>query len=587
VSVAERNVTRAAILVEELVRLGCTWFAIGPGARSTPLALAVARHPRAQSTVHADERALAFWAIGVARATARPAAVITTSGTAVANLLPAVVEADVAQVPLVVLTADRPPELRNSGANQTIDQVKIFGSAVRHYAELNLSDSGFSEPALLAAVDRAVAASLASPAGPVHLNVPIREPLGHELPAAPSDPRLEGWVDSPDPWARPLVGAATLSVPQVQGLADILSATRRGLLVLGALDDDGERFAATRLAQHLGWPVVADVTSGLRLGGRIPNLLAPIDLLLASRQFRMALGAEVVLQLGGGVVSKRLPEWIAETAPRHVVVRESARVPDPCHSMTDQVVAELSELSCELGRRVAPRPDTAWVRTLVDAGRTVRALVPRDDLSEPSIARAVSLLGAPVFVGSSMPVRDLDEFGAVEGPAVAVAANRGASGIDGTIASGLGWGSALGRPCVIFLGDQALLHDQGSLALARGTPHLVVVVNNGGGGIFSKLPVAHQGAVFETHFANAHDRELGEVARGAGLVHQAPASLEAFQDAAAAARASGDATVLELHTDRAETQRLRDRLEAEAVLAVERRMARLVPLTALPNEARA
>lgn len=584
-STAERNLTRAALLVEELVRLGCTWFAIGPGARSTPLALAVARHPRAHSTVHTDERALAFWALGVARAVARPAAVITTSGTAVANLFPAIVEADVAQVPLIVISADRPSELRGSGANQTIDQVKIFGSAVRHYAELTLSDVGFSEPALLAAIDRAVGASIGSPPGPVHLNVPIREPLGHELPAAPSDPRLAGWVDSPDPWARPLVGAATLSVPQVQGLSDILSSTRRGLLVLGALDDEGERFAATRLAQHLGWPVVADVTSGLRLGARIPNLLAPIDLLLASRMFRDALNAEVVLQLGGGVVSKRLPEWIAETAPRHIVVRESARVPDPCHSMTDQVVAELSELQCELGRRVMPRPDAAWVRSLVDAGRTVRGLVPRDNLSEPSIARAVSLLGAPVFVGSSMPVRDLDEFGALEGPAVAVAANRGASGIDGTIACGLGWAQALGKSCVIFLGDQALLHDQGSLVLARGTPHLVVVVNNGGGGIFSKLPVARAGAVFETHFANAHDRELADVARGAGLAYGAPTSLEAFQDAAASARSSGEATLLELHTDRAETQRLRDRLEADAVAAVERRMSRPVPLVALPDEA--
>jgi 2-succinyl-5-enolpyruvyl-6-hydroxy-3-cyclohexene-1-carboxylate synthase len=585
VSTAERNLTRAALVVEELVRLGCTWFAIGPGARSTPLALAVARHPRARSIVHTDERALAFWALGVARAVARPAAVITTSGTAVANLFPAVVEADVAQIPLIAISADRPPELRGSGANQTIDQVKIFGSAVRHYAELTFSDAAFSEPALLAAVDRAVGASTGPLPGPVHLNVPIREPLGYELPAAPSDPRLAGWVDSPDPWARPLVGAATLSVPQVQGLSDILSSTRRGLLVLGALDDEGERFAATRLAQHLGWPVVADVTSGLRLGARIPNLLAPIDLLLASRTFRDALGSEVVLQVGGGIVSKRLPEWIAETAPRHIVVREGARVPDPCHSMTDQVVAELSELQCELGRRVVPRPDAAWVRSLVDAGRTVRGLVPRDDLSEPSIARAVSLLGAPVFVGSSMPVRDLDEFGALEGPAVAVAANRGASGIDGTIASGLGWAQALGKSCVIFLGDQALLHDQGSLVLARGTPHLVVVVNNGGGGIFSKLPVARAGAVFETHFANAHDRELADIARGAGLAYGSPTSLEAFQDAVASARASGEATLLELHTDRAETQRLRDRLEADAVAALERRMSRPVPLVALPNEA--
>ncbi len=419
----------------------------------------------------------------------------------------------------------------------------------------------------------------------MHLNIPIREPLGHDLPTAPADPRLAGWVDSSDPWARPLVGAATLSVPQVQGLADILSATRRGLLVLGALDNEAERFAATRLAQHLGWPVVADVTSGLRLGGRIPNLLAPIDLLLASRAFRKALAAEVVLQVGGGVVSKRLPEWIAETSPRHVVVRESPRVPDPSHSMTDQVVAEISELSCELGRRVVPRADAAWVRGLVEAGRVVRSLVPRGDLSELSIARTVSLLGAPIFVGSSMPVRDLDEFGAVEGPAVAVAANRGASGIDGTLASGLGWAAALGRPCVIFLGDQAFLHDQGSLALARGTPHVIVVVNNGGGGIFSKLPVAKAGPVFETHFANAHDRDLADVARGAGLGHGEPTSLQAFHDAAVSAQASGEATVLEIHTDRGETQRLRDRLEAEAVALLERRIVQPVPVAVLPSTA--
>lgn len=560
-AVARANARRGALVVEELVRLGVPRFCVAPGSRSTPLVAAVAR--RAPSTVFTDERAAAFFAVGLGRATGRPAVVVTTSGTAVANLWPAVMEADLAGVPLILLTADRPPELRQTGANQAVDQVKVFGDAVRWFAELPCpDDSGFADPAVLTTLDTAFARAVGE-RGPVQVNCAFRKPLGHDVPGPIEVP---GWGDGP--WTR---AVPARRMPHLDELAARLS-TARGLVVVGALDAAEDRAAARALVEHLGWPVHADVTSGLRLGGNLPGLLAPFDTLLQSPSFRRAARPEVVLELGGPVVSLGYREWLARIGAFHVRVARDLRRRDPAHTVRLQVEADLSAL-VPMVTEIPTAIDVAWRDRLVEAARAARAVVP-EGWSEPAIACAVCRELGPdgLFVASSMPVRDLDWFGPVGGPVVPVSANRGASGIDGTVATAAGWSCGRGRRAALLVGDQALLHDVGSLALLREHPLVVVVVNNGGGGIFSLLPVAAATEVFERHFANAHDWRFAEIARAFGIEYRAPQDLAALKTALCEATAGP--WLVEVRTDRAENARLHRALAARRVEAAERVLAR-------------
>ncbi|WP_412063558.1 2-succinyl-5-enolpyruvyl-6-hydroxy-3-cyclohexene-1-carboxylic-acid synthase [Rubrivirga sp. IMCC45206] len=576
----------AALLVEELVRQGTTLFVVCPGSRSTPLAVAVASNPRADVLVHWDERAAGFVALGWGRATGRPAAVITTSGTAAANLLPAAVEADADGVPLLLLTADRPQELRATGANQTIRQPPIFQDVARWALDWPVPSPDVPARWVLSTAAHAVHRA-SQPAGPVHLNLPFREPLaatpdGTDTSAALGD--VSRWVESGAPFVRqhaPVGGARVAGDEPGDALVAELWSAERGLVVLGP-GADGR--AATVLADRLGWPLVADVRAERPLDS--DSLVAHADLLLASPAALDALRPDAVVHVGDGrLTSKRLARLLATVKPQiYVQLSPTADRRDPDSLVTDRFVGPPTDLLAALQTAVEDG-ESSWRRgdwrerwaTADRAAVAVLAGLP-DDLSEIAVARAVTATRWRTVVAASMPIRDVEAFVAA-GAGEGVVANRGASGIDGTVATAHGLARGLGKPIVLLLGDLALLHDQTSLALLReGPPVTVVVVNNDGGGIFHRLPVASgPGAVapdtFERMFGTPHGLVFRDAAAQVGLAYHAPETLAALRDAFAHATASGASALIEVRTDRAEQTALRARIEADVAGAVDAALA--------------
>jgi 2-succinyl-5-enolpyruvyl-6-hydroxy-3-cyclohexene-1-carboxylate synthase len=580
----------ADLLVEELVRQGVGLFVLAPGSRSTPLASAVAARPETSHLVHFDERGGAFAALGWARATGRPACWITTSGTAVANGLPAVVEAAVDGVPLLCLTADRPPELRQTGANQTIEQSGIFGEYVRWRFDFPAPTADIPPAFVLSTAAQAVHRALGPPAGPVHLNAMFREPLapepdGRDLPGLPAR-----WREGVDPFTRYLRPAA-VDAHALDALADRLGGVERGLVVAGRLATRAEGEAALRLADALGWPLLPDVGSQVRLGTDDPAACPYFDLALASPAFRQQHAPEAVVYLGGRATSKRLAALLAEARPDPlVVVRNDPHRFDPDHGVTHRVEAEVGAFCHALRGRLAPRAPGPWAAAWREASLAAEAAVdahlasppPQDPslpVSEPGVARALSRQipeGSGLVLAASMPVRDADAFAAPDGPWAFVTSNRGASGIDGTVATAAGLARGLGRGVTLLIGDLALLHDLNSLALLRDLaqpPITLVAVNNDGGGIFHFLPIARHAEVFEPFVATPHGMEFEDAARMFGLAYARPETASAFETAYAEASASSRSTLIEVRTERRANHALHANLLAEVSAAVERTLS--------------
>jgi isochorismate synthase / 2-succinyl-5-enolpyruvyl-6-hydroxy-3-cyclohexene-1-carboxylate synthase / 2-succinyl-6-hydroxy-2,4-cyclohexadiene-1-carboxylate synthase / o-succinylbenzoate synthase len=524
------NATWAWLIVEELVRNGVTTFAVAPGSRSSPLTHAIFRHPGAQVTVCVDERSLAYWAAGHAMATGHPAAVVTTSGTAVANLLPAVVEASLSHVPLLLLTADRPAELRATGANQTIDQVKIFGAYVRHHVDVAPPESHTPGAVALTTVDAAVrhACNPTSP-GPVHINLQLREPLAPI--SAPCSPtliaHLNKWVNCRTPYT---FSPLSLRLPDSQDRAfsaifEALTSAHRGLIVAGELRDAADRAAVHMIMQHLQWPVVADILSGLRLGVQPnppegdPAIICHLDTLLTDSKLHSSLKPDCILQIGSRLVSKRVTELLVASsreASPWLQISERPQRHDEHHAVTHLLQMSASAFATALSEAQAPaQGPSVYGKHLATLDRAAAAclrahvLQPPAHLpiSEPAVAMVLAEHLPDthgLFIGSSMPVRDLDMYAQPRGPrphagGSAVAANRGASGIDGVISTAAGFASGLRRPTTLLIGDLSFLHDSNGLLLLHDRPQnaplTVILINNCGGGIFHFLPI--HGAVDE------------------------------------------------------------------------------------------
>lgn len=550
----------ATLLIEELVRQGVGLFVLAPGSRSTPLTVAVAENPRARHLMHFDERGGAFAALGFARATGMPTAWITTSGTAVANGLPAVVEADADGVPLILLTADRPPELRETGANQTIRQPGIFGPYVRWQIDLPVPDSAIDPVFVLTTAAQAAHRSR-QPAGPVHINCMFREPLtpeGDRLEAARTHPELSDWLTGDRPYTRYPTSTPKISKGEIKAISARLEGVERGLLIFGKSDDPDVAEAAERLAAALGWPLLPDVASGARLGGNASA--AFYDLVLGSSCFREQNTPEAVVHLGGKVTSKRLQQYLVESRPTdYIVVRPDAARYDPTHLVSDRIQSDVVQFCNALCAEyvLSSRPSTwmqMWESASGAAERAVEKALSEDGLSEPGVARAISRLtpeGCGLVVASSMPIRDVDAFAVADGPTLRVTANRGASGIDGTVATAAGFAKGLGRPTTLLIGDLALLHDLNSLALLRdGPPVTVVVINNDGGGIFNFLPISGQEGLFEPYFGTPHGLGFEKAAQMFGLGYDQPGSMVEFVSAYARATDGEASTVIEVRTNR-------------------------------------
>jgi 2-succinyl-5-enolpyruvyl-6-hydroxy-3-cyclohexene-1-carboxylate synthase len=500
--------TFCATLVDEWVRAGLTDAVVAPGSRSTPLALALAAEPRLRLHVHHDERSASFLALGLGLATGRPAVLLCTSGTAAANFHPAVVEAHQAEVPLIVCTADRPPELRDVGAPQTIEQAGLYAAAVRWAFDPGVPDDAM-RPAWRSVASRSVAEAVGPRPGPVHLNLPFRDPLVGEAGELPSG-RADG-----APWHESVVGPAVLDADHVQRLARRLD-RHRGVVVAGR--GAGSADAVHALAEALSWPVLADPPSGCRLPR--PATVAAFDDLLRHPAFASDHRPDVVLRLGAPPASKVLAQWLAASGADQVQVHPTAAWIDPEHTAALRVLADPDTLAAALvGTGVRGATGTPWLTRWATAEARARAAIrgvldDRTEPTEPYVARATLAAlpdGASLVVSSSMPVRDAEWY-ADPRDGVRVLANRGANGIDGVVSTAVGVALGSGTPTALLIGDVALLHDtNGFLGLADRDADLVVVaVDNRGGGIFEFLPQASQvpRERFELLFGTPHHVHL-------------------------------------------------------------------------------
>lgn len=560
----------ARLIVEELVRLGVREVGVAPGSRSAPLAESAATHPALDITVHPDERGLAFHMLGRARGSGRATAVVTTSGTAATNLFPAVAEAHHSNIPLILLTADRPHELRDCGANQATDQVKLFGGFVRAFIELPAPDEQTDPRFILSAVDEAFRAATSHPKGPVHLNCLFREPL------APIEKkfskyrllrRLGDWPASGKPWVR-LISADRPDGSAVEMAANTIKAEIRaplGIMFAGALDTAAAR-AVADLAAHLKWPLLPDLQSGLRLGVSEEPVVSHADLLLCAEEFKGDAERVALLQFGSRFVTRRFLECAASprTAQRILVDDAPHRI-DPSHSGGLRVVADAAAVARALIEKLPPGTDDRHVRRWADASaRVERLLESRFSraglLSEPAVAWHLSRCIPPDhawFVGNSLPVRLAATFSSARSNVLRVFASRGLSGIDGQVATASGIAEGLKHPLTALIGDLTLLHDLNSLAfLARAhAPVTLVVINNDGGGIFSLLPIAETSRGFERVFAAPHGLRFRAAAELFGLRYAAPSTPREFLRAWTEAVDSGTSSILEIRTRRRDTAR--------------------------------
>lgn len=579
---ASLNALWAGLIIDEFTRVGVHHFSLASGSRSSPLAVAIARHPSATANVHVDERGAAFYALGVARAIGTPAAVVTTSGTAAANLLPAAVEAAMDFVPLILLTADRPPELRDTHANQTIRQPGLFGRYVRWDTDLPCPEESVPAAFVLTTVDQAVHRAMASQ-GPVHVNAMFREPLAPDSDGADHTAWIEGVgarVKSDRPYTEYILPRL---MPSTQAVADVERAIKEakgGLVVVGALRDGSQRASVAAFVEKLGWPVFADITSGLRLA-RSASAVPYHDLVLLDTNLMR--DVDVVLHLGGRIVSKRLAGRLREhRRKRLILVAEHAERQDPDHGVDLRIQCDPAFLCDALIDRIAGRGGARWLSSWAESNRRVEqvlasVLADPGDLSEPAVARhVVSGLSADwgLVLASSMPIRDVASFAAPRAQGPRLCANRGASGIDGTVATACGFAAGLRKPVAVLLGDLAMLHDLNSLQLVRRSaqPVILVVINNNGGGIFHFLPIAEHTDVFEPYFGTPHGLCFEHAAAMYGLGYVRPASGGEFVSRFAEARDRRESVLIEVVSDRRGNvevhrrieDRVRDALQPEA-----------------------
>ena len=556
--------TFATTLVDEWVRAGVGHAVVSPGSRSTPLALALAADSRIHVHVHQDERAGGFTALGISAASGQPTIVLTTSGTAAAELHAAVVEADLGRVPLVVCTADRPPELRGVGAPQTIDQSRIYGSSTRWFCEPGVPDAALADTWRSVAA-RAVSEASGPPPGPVHLNLAFRDPLMGEPAQLP--PGRSGGA----PWHQRVVAPRRIAHEDALRIASTCRG-RAGVIVAGT--DIRHPEHVLLLAHTLRWPVFADPRSGCRVPDRA--VVSHFDALVRSGGLD---APDVVIRLGMPPASKALARWVDAAHCTEIVVDRDGWWLDPERNAALVVEADPSIACLELAPLLEDESRSSeWLDTWAEAeglasAALAGALEAGSRLSEPAIARTV-VAGLPdgssLVVASSMPVRDVEWYAAPR-EACRTLANRGANGIDGVVSTAVGVALA-GGPTTALVGDVAFLHDLNGLlgAQDRAIDLTVVVVDNNGGGIFSFLPQA--GAVsddrFEELFGTPHGLSLDEVAAPFGVRTHAAADVSELSALMTKCAGVSGIDVVIARTDRAENVRVHDALNEAVAAAV-------------------
>ena len=539
-----RNTLWARALADRLARLGVTHVCVGSGSRSAPLVEAFAADRRFVVHPHVDERCAAFFALGIGAESGRPAAVVTTSGTAAANLYPAVVEASQSEIPLLALTADRPASLRGTDANQTIDQVDLYGRYPRVSIDVALPEASEAGLARLgAAVEAAWRAATGAPVGPAHLNLQFAKPL--EPTRAPGDvpPGLEARL--PDPEAPP--GDPGPPAPAAGAeLAALLRAARRPLLVCGPNHRPGIGAAALALAARTGAPLVADPLSGARFGAGARHwTMGSADLCLGDAEIAAALRPDLVVRVGRAPTSASVCRYLERHGDVPQVVLDAAHrwrdhLATSSRPLTGDPAATLAGATSSGAGEAEPEWTDRW-RGIDAAAWTAVAPALADGWFEGAIAAAVAEAlpeGTPWFIGNSMPIRDVDAFARPTDRPLRALGFRGASGIDGNVSGALGAAAASGRPAVALVGDLTLLHDAGALLARRpdGARLHIVVIQNRGGGIFHMLPIREHDPPFTPFVVMPQPVDLGAVAAAAGIPHRPVASVAELREALGAHR---------------------------------------------------
>lgn len=559
-------------IVDEFARCGMEHACTSPGSRNTPIVLTLAAESRLQTWSHVDERCSGFFAIGAARASGRPVAVTCTSGTAAANLLPAVIEAHEGGIPLILLTADRPPELRDVGAGQTIDQLKLYGDAVKLFVELGVPEATPERLRWVRSLAcRSYWTALDGRPGAVHLNIPLREPLVLDHPLPDDEPGGGGRAD----------GAPWISVSPTRTAAPATPrrhSFERTVFVAGDLGSDpaaGEQLAA--FAARARVPLLADPLSGARRG---PAAISHFDLLLRDPDTARELAPDVLCRIGDLPTSKPLRQWIGSLEQaHHVLFAPDERWSDPASRVVQRTVGPLTDLLERISADEVQADASDWLgrwRAADDAvAGAIGPVLDRSGLSEPVVAALLAgelPAEAILFVAASMPIRDAEEFFAARQRPPRVLANRGANGIDGTISAAFGVAAAGKAETVLLIGDVALAHDIGGLLAARrsGVKLTLVVVNNSGGGIFDFLPVAQRAEphAFELHVSTPTGLSLELVAGLFGLEYVSPSDPAAFRAAIERALTGSNSTLIEVRTERTANRALHAEVERAAMGAL-------------------
>jgi 2-succinyl-5-enolpyruvyl-6-hydroxy-3-cyclohexene-1-carboxylate synthase len=559
-------------LCDELGRCGVEHACTSPGSRNAPIVISLVREPRIRCWSHIDERCAGFFAVGAAKASDRPVAVTCTSGTAAANLAPAVIEAFQARVPLIALTADRPAELRDVGAGQAIDQLKLYGDAVKWFCEVSPPDASVASLRWIRQLAcRAYWTATQGRPGPVHLNLPLREPLVLDEPLG--DDPLPGRPDGA-PWVQ------LSRRPRLAGQAGTTPAPARGVVVAGRIEHPGGAGrsaaevanAAGRLAERAGWPLLADPLSGAR---HADNAIATYDLLLRDQQFAARVTPDLVIRVGDLPTSKPLRAWLESLG----AVGQLAIDPDQAWQDPGAVVAELDVGDPVTALdRIAPagRLDPHWLgdwRAADEAAGVALTEGLGDELSEPLVAARLGDWLSPavtLFVAASMPIRDLELYLPARRPLPRIQSNRGANGIDGTVSTAFGIAAAGTGPVVLLIGDVALAHDVGGLLAASrlGLDLTIVLLNNDGGGIFHFLPISGERDAFESHIATPHGLRFADAARLYGLSYVRPGTVSELHDAVTRSVGTAGCSLIEIRTDRGTNLALHRQLAEAGLRAV-------------------
>lgn len=543
---------------------------ISPGSRSTPLSMLFEAHPDFTTHLDIDERSAAFLALGLAKASGKPAALVCTSGTAAANYYPAIIEASLARVPLVVITADRPYELQQVAAPQTIDQTDMYGRHVKQFFQLEFSEHDLS---LLhynqAMASRAVACAIRTPKGPVHINVPLREPLVPNLLLHQVNNNAHGVTAAPSVTQ----GELSLTVNQLQELAARINAAQRGIIICGALAGEG-RSSILALARHSGFPILADPLSQLRRGTHEQKLVIEnYDLFLRCHEIVSCLKPDLIIRFGAPPVSKSVKQWMEEQECANLVIDAGADWRDPACKATHMVYCDEQYFCEHMLSQINQNVNAAWAASWQKINALTRSTLQsiRDDsmLSEEKLfLKLCEQLPeqADLVVGNSMPIRELDTFMFTSSKAAHVFANRGANGIDGVVSTAVGVALSKGR-AILALGDLSFFHSMnGLLAAKQNQANLtIVLVNNDGGGIFSFLPQASEETYFESLFGTPHGLDFSHAAMLYGARYTKVVDWPMFDAAFSKAIKEEGITIIEVPTKRRDNVRKHQELRSRLV----------------------